>query len=106
MRIAKNAKTIEIKTPIIGHNCCIADEVALVIDETISLDKFIIIYYLEEERPVLFTKETINRIPIKARIIPPTTAKTGPRSATVLCTPVATDAKSVEAVYPVEKNSI
>jgi len=41
-RKTKNAKIIDTNTAIIGHNCWIAPDTALVIDETISLDKFII----------------------------------------------------------------
>jgi len=97
-RNTKKAKTIDNSTAIIGHNSWIAPDTALLIELTISLDKFIIIYYLEVERPVDFTRDTINRIAIKARIIPPTTAKTGPKSATVACVPVATLASNSLAV--------
>jgi len=46
------------------------------------------------------------RTAINARIIPPTRAKIGPRSARVVCVPVATLATKSLAVYPTEKNSI
>jgi len=98
LRNTKKAKTIDTNTAIIGHNCCIAPDNAPVIELTISLDKFIISYYLPVERPVDFTRDTINRIAIKARIIPPTTANTGPKSATVDCVPVATLASKSLAV--------
>ena len=98
LRNTKKAKTIERSTAIIGHNSWIAPDTALVIELTISLDKFIITYYFEVERPVLFTRDTINRIAIKARIIPPTTANTGPKSATVDWVPVATLASKSLAV--------
>lgn len=42
LRNTKNDNIIDTNIAITGHNCCIEPETALDIDETISLDKFII----------------------------------------------------------------